>query len=168
MWYKYQQASMYRKHTVEASKVRKNRKIFAFKKFILPHCFDSATPLRSNERDPNSRAAKMHKKEEKKWRRKGKRKEEKFGDLIENKKQKTKKKKKKKSMHIDFSVVTPAPGPFMSRTWTAYTRRKPIISTFVYELDIIGQLHRRVSKRKYQTPPTFAMIFKTSGRRKDM
>ena len=86
--------------TIEASKVRKNRKIFAFKKFILPHCLDSATPPRPNELDPNSRAVKMHRKEEKKRRGKGKRREEKFGDLIE---------KKKKSVSIDFSVVTPAP-----------------------------------------------------------
>ena len=62
-------------------------------------------------------------------------------------------------MRIDFSVVTPAPWPFMSRTWTAYTRRKPVISTFVYGLDIIDQLHRRVSKRKYQTPPPFLLWF---------
>ena len=41
--------------TVEASKVRKNRKIFAFKKFILTHCLDSATPPRPNERDPNKK-----------------------------------------------------------------------------------------------------------------
>ena len=72
--------------TVEASKVRKNRTIFAFKKIILPHCLDTATPPRSNERDPNSRAVKMHRKEEKKRRGKGKRKEEKFGDLIAKKK----------------------------------------------------------------------------------
>ena len=57
--------------TVEASKVRKIRKIFAFKKFILPHCLDSATPPRPNERDPDSRAVKMHRKEEKKRRGKG-------------------------------------------------------------------------------------------------
>ena len=37
--------------TVEASKVRKHRKIFTFKKFILPNCLDSATPARPNERD---------------------------------------------------------------------------------------------------------------------
>ena len=54
--------------TVEASKVRKNRKNFAFKKFILPHCLDSATLPRPNERDPNSRVLKMHRKEEKKRR----------------------------------------------------------------------------------------------------
>ena len=34
----------------------------------------------------------------------------------------------------------------MGRTCTAYTRRKPVISTFVYRLDIIDQLHRRVFK----------------------
>ena len=137
--------------TVEDSKVRKNRKIFAFKKFILPHCLDNATPPRPNERGPNSRAVKMHRKE-KKRRGKGKRNEETFGDLIE-------KKKKNKSVCIEFSVVTPAPWPFMSRTWTANTRRKPVISTFVYGLDIIDQLHRRVSKRKYQTPPPFLLWF---------
>ena len=76
--------------TLEAFKVRKNRKIFAFKKFILPHCLDSATPPRPNERDPNSRAVKMHRKEEKKGRGKGKTKEEKFGDLIAKKKEKNK------------------------------------------------------------------------------
>ena len=86
---------------VEASKVRKNRKIFAFKKFILAHCLDSATPPRPKERDPKSRAVKMHRKEEKKGRGKGKRKEEKFEDLIG--------KTKKKSLRTDFSVVTPAP-----------------------------------------------------------
>ena len=75
--------------TVEASKVRKNRKIFAFKKFILPHCLDSATPPRPNERDPNSRVVKMQRKEEKKRRGKGKRKEEKFGDLIAKKKRRS-------------------------------------------------------------------------------
>ena len=136
--------------TVEASRVRKNRKIFAFKKFILPHCLDSASPPRPNERDSNSRAAKMHRKEEKKRRGKGKRKEGKVGDLIA---------KKKKSVRMDFSVVTPAPWPFMSRTWTAYTRKKPVMTTFVYGLDIIDQLHRRVSKRKYQTPPPFLLWF---------
>ena len=73
---------------VEASKVRKNRKIFAFKKFILPYCLDSATPPRPNERDPNSRAVKMHRKEEKKRRGKGKTKEERFGDLIATKQKK--------------------------------------------------------------------------------
>ena len=62
-------------------------------------------------------------------------------------------------MRINFSVVTPGPWPFMSRTWTAYTRRKPVISTFVYGFDIIDQLHRRVSKRKYQTPPPFLLWF---------
>ena len=45
----------------------------------------------------------------------------------------------------------------MSRTRTAYTRRKPVISTSVYGLDIIDQLHRRISKRKYQTPPPFLL-----------
>ena len=90
---------MYRKH----SRSLKNRKIFAFKKFILPHCLDSATPPRPNERDPNSRAVKMHRKDKKKRRGKGKRKEEKFGDLIAKKKQKKKtnkqkKKKKKKKL----------------------------------------------------------------------
>ena len=95
MWYDYQQASVYKKHIIEASKVRKNRKIFASKKFILPHCFDSATPPRPNERDPNSRAAKMHRKEEKKRRGKEKRKKEKFGDLI------AKKKEKKRSSRLD-------------------------------------------------------------------
>ena len=78
----------------KASKVQKNRKIFAFKKFILPYCLDRATPPRPNERDPNSREVKMHRKEEKKGRGKDKRKEETFGDQIA----------KKKS--IDFSVVT--------------------------------------------------------------
>ena len=82
--------------TVEASKMRKNRKVFAFKKFILPHCLDSATPPRPNERDPNSRAVKMHRKKEKKRRGKGKRKDEKFGDLI------AKKKKKKICAHRFF------------------------------------------------------------------
>ena len=77
--------------TVQASKVRKNRKIFAFKKFILPHCLDSAAPPKPNERDQNSHAVKMHRKEEKKRRGKGKRKEEKFGDLIPKKKKKKKK-----------------------------------------------------------------------------
>ena len=66
--------------TAEASKVRRNRKIFELKKFILPYCLDSATPPRPNERDPNSRAVKMHRKEEKKRRGKGKRKEKKIGD----------------------------------------------------------------------------------------
>ena len=141
--------------TVEASKVRKNRKIFAFKKFILPNCLDSATPPTPNEHDPNSRAVKMYRKEEEKRRGKGKGKEEKFGVLIKKKK----KKKRNKSVSIDFSMVTPAPSPFMSRTWTAYTRRKPVISTFVYGLDIIDQLYRRVSKRKYQTPPPFLQWF---------
>ena len=144
MWYEYQQTS-----TVEASKVRKNRKIFAFKKFILPHCLDSATPPRPNERDLNSRAIKMHRKKEKKRRGKEKRKEVKFGDLIE----------KKKSVSTDFSVVTPVPWPFISRTWTAYTRRKSVISTFLYRLDIIDQLYRLVFKRKYQTPPPFLLWF---------
>ena len=92
---------MYRKHSRNLQSAE-NRKIFAFKKFILPHCLDSATPPRPNERDPNSRAVKMHRKEEKKRRGKEKRKEEKFGDLIA-------KKIKKKSVSIDFSVVTPAP-----------------------------------------------------------
>ena len=92
---------MYRKHSRSLQKA-KNRKIFTFEKFILPHCLDSATPPRPNERDPNSRAVKMHRKE-KKRRGEGKRKEEKFGDLIEKKK-----KKKNKSVRIDFSVVTPA------------------------------------------------------------
>ena len=78
--------------TGEASRVRKIRKIFAFKKFILPHYLDSATPPRPNERDRNSRAVKMHKKEETERRGKGKRKEEKFGDLIAKKKKKKKKK----------------------------------------------------------------------------
>ena len=84
MWYEYQQAACIGS-TVEASKVRKNCKMFAFKKFIL-HCLDSATLPRSNERDSNSRAVKMHRKEEKKLRGKGKRKEEKFGNLIAKKK----------------------------------------------------------------------------------
>ena len=74
--------------TVEASKVRKNRKIFAFKKFILPHCLDSATPPRPNERDPNSRVVKMQRKEEKKRRGKGKRKEEKIRGSNRKKKKK--------------------------------------------------------------------------------
>ena len=81
MWYEYQQANMYRKHS-RSLQSAKNRKVFAFKKFILPHCLDSATPPRPNERDPNSRAVKMHGKE-KKRRGNGKRKEEKFRDLIE-------------------------------------------------------------------------------------
>ena len=80
--------------TVEASKMRKNRKIFAFKKFILPHCLDSATPPRPNERDQISRAVKMHRKEEKKRRGRGKRKEK--GDLI------AKEKKKKKEVAHRF------------------------------------------------------------------
>ena len=99
---------MYRKHSrslQNAKKKKKSYNIFAFKKFILPHCLDSAIPPRLNERDQNSRAVKMHRKEEKKKRGKGKRKEEKFGDLISKKK----KKKKKKALRIDFSVVTPAP-----------------------------------------------------------
>ena len=75
--------------TVEASKVRKHRKIFTFKKFILPNCLDSATPARPNERDQNSRAVKMHRKKEKKRRGKGKRKEEKFGDLIAKKRKRS-------------------------------------------------------------------------------
>ena len=62
-------------------------------------------------------------------------------------------------MHIDFSVVNPAPWPFMSPTWTAYTRRKPVISTFTYGLDIIDQLHRRVSKSKSQTHSHFCCDF---------
>ena len=90
--------------TVEASKVRKNRKLFAFKKFILPHRLDSATPPRPNER--------------------------KISGIYSPKKE-------NKSLRIDISVVTPAPWPFMSRTWMAHTRRKPVISTFVYGLDII-------------------------------
>ena len=80
----------------------------------------------------------MHRKEEKKRKGKGKRKKEKFGDLIAKKQQQKKnKKKKKKNVRIDFSVVTHAPWPFVSRTWTAYTRRKPVISTLVHGLDII-------------------------------
>ena len=67
MWYEYQQASMYRKHS-RSLQSAKNRKIFALKNFILPHCLDTATPPRPNERDPNSRAVKMHRKEEKKGR----------------------------------------------------------------------------------------------------
>ena len=90
--------------TVEASKVRKNRKIFAFKKFILPHCLDSVTPPRPNERHQNSRAVKMHRKEEKKRRGKGERKEEKFGNLIAKKNIYI-----YMSLRIDFSMVTPAP-----------------------------------------------------------
>ena len=89
--------------TAEAPKGRKNRNSFAFKKFILPHCLDSAIPPRPNERDPNSRAVKIYRKEGKKRRKKG-RERGKIGDLIAKKK-----KKKKKSVHIDFSVVTPAP-----------------------------------------------------------
>ena len=54
--------------TIEASQVRKNCKNFAFRKFILPDCLDSATLPRPNERDPNSRVLKMHRKEEKKRR----------------------------------------------------------------------------------------------------
>ena len=99
--------------------------------------------------------------EPKRRRRKGKRKEEKIGDQIAKKK-----KKKKKSLHIDFSVATPAPGPFMRRNRTAYSIREkvnrkvqgvpqsqtaanprhqqPVISTFVYGLDIIDQLHKWV------------------------
>ena len=89
---------MYRKY----SRSLQSRKFFAFKKFILPHCLDSATPPRPNERDPNSRAVKLHRKE-KKRRGKGKRTEEKSG--IKSQKEK----EKKKSLRIDFSVVTPAP-----------------------------------------------------------
>ena len=91
--------------TVEASKVRKNRKIFAFKKFILPHCLDSATPPRPNKRDPN-RAVKMHRKEEKKRRGKEKRKEEKFGDLIAKKKKKKKEVREHRFFHGDLCAVT--------------------------------------------------------------
>ena len=40
--------------TIEASNVRKTRKCFVFKNFILPHCIDSATPPKPNERDPNN------------------------------------------------------------------------------------------------------------------
>ena len=89
--------------TVEASKVRKTRKIFAFKKFILPHCLDSASPPRPNERDPNSRAVKMHRKKEEKNRKR----EEKGGKIRGSNRKK--KKKKNKSVRVDFSVVTPAP-----------------------------------------------------------
>ena len=119
---------------------------------VPPHLdrIDSATLPTPNERDPNSCAVKMHRKE-KKRRGKWKRQEEKFADLIA--------KKKKKSVRIDFSVVTPAPWPFMSLTWMAYTTRKPVVSTFFYRLDIIDQLHRLVSKRKYQTPPPFLLWF---------
>ena len=86
---------MYKKHS-RSLQVRKNRKIFGFKKFILRHCMDSATPPRPNERDPKSRAVKMHRKEEKERRGKRKRKEEKFGNLIAKNKNKNKKKKKTK------------------------------------------------------------------------
>ena len=134
---------MYRKHS---RSLQKNRKIFAFKKLILPHCLDSASPPRPNERNPNSRAVKMHRKQEQKRRGKFPRSNH-------------KKKKKIKSVRIDFSVVTPAPWPFISQTWTAYSRGKPVISTFVHGLDIIDQLHKRVSKRKYQTPPPFLLWF---------
>ena len=72
--------------TVEASKVRKNNKFFASKKFILPHCLGSITLPRSNERDPNSRVVKIHKTKEKKRRGKEKRKEEKIWDQIAKKK----------------------------------------------------------------------------------
>ena len=91
---------MYRKHSRSLQSAKTNRKIFAFKKFILQHCLDSATPPKQNEGDPNRRVVKMHGKEETERRGKGKRKEEKFGDLIT--------KKKNKSMRMDFSVVTPA------------------------------------------------------------
>ena len=83
--------------TVEASKVQNNCKIFAFKKFILSHCLDSAMPPRPNERDPKSRGVKMHRKEKRK-------REEKGGKI-----QGSNRKKKNKSVRIDFSVVTPVP-----------------------------------------------------------
>ena len=77
---------MYRKHSRSLQSAKTNHKIFAFKKFILQHCIDSATPPKQNEGDPNRRVVKMHGKEEKERRGKGKRKEEKFGDLIAKKK----------------------------------------------------------------------------------
>ena len=72
---------MYRKHSRSLQSAKKSYKFSPSK-----NCLDSATPPRPNERDPNSRAVKMHRKEEKKRRGKGKRKEEKCGDLIEKKK----------------------------------------------------------------------------------
>ena len=73
--------------TIETSKVRKkNHKIFAFKKFILQHCLDSVTPPRPNERDPNSRAVKMHGKEDKRKR------EEKGGKILGSHRKKQNKK----------------------------------------------------------------------------
>ena len=90
--------------TIRSLQIRKDRKFFAFKKFILPYCLDSATPPRPNERVPNSRAIEMHRKEEKKRREKGKRKEDEIVDQIEKKK-----KRNKKSLRIDFSLMTPAP-----------------------------------------------------------
>ena len=59
-------AGVYRKHSRSLQSAKENRKMFAFKTFILPHCLDSATPPSPNERDPNGRAVKMHRKEEKK------------------------------------------------------------------------------------------------------
>ena len=48
-----------------------------------------------------------------------------------------------KKVFVDrFVVVTPAPWPFMRRTITAYTIRRPVISTCVYGLDFIDQLNR--------------------------
>ena len=66
--------------------------------FLLTY-YSSITLPRSNERDPNSRAVKMHKSMEKKRRGKEKRKEETIADLS----------KKRISVRINFSVVTPAP-----------------------------------------------------------
>ena len=54
--------STYLKHS------RNNRTSFASKRFILPHCLGSIPVPRSNERDPNSRAVKMHKTKEEKRR----------------------------------------------------------------------------------------------------
>ena len=87
MWYEYQQASMYRKHSRHGRSLQSQIVNFSpSKHFILPHCLDSATTPRPNDRDLNSRAEKMHRKEEKKRRGKGKRKEENFGDQIAKKK----------------------------------------------------------------------------------
>ena len=94
---------------------RNYRECFAFKKFILPHFLGTATPPWSHERDQNSRAFQMHRKEKMKRRGTKKRKEEKVGNQIAKKG-----KKKKKSLRIDFAVVTLALWPFMSGTRMAY------------------------------------------------
>ena len=74
---------MYRKHSRSLQSAKKKIVKFSPSKSSFYHCLDSAFPPRSNERDPNSRAVKMHRKEKKK----GKRKEENFGDLIAKNKQ---------------------------------------------------------------------------------